>query len=120
MLGNTSRGTLSLTTNTELSYDVGIKCFKTFRSLYNLQQSCSPPDTRITLFIAYLYLAGYKYATTHSYFAALMFYTETFRIIDSTDHFLIRKLFQGIQRTLSHTHTLLPITLRILNRIIPT
>lgn len=110
----------SVAVNTRQTHTAGINSFETFRQSPNLPSLWPPLDTHITRFIAYLSLSGYKYSTAQSYIAAISFYSKAIYNVDSTNHFIIRKLLQGMQRTTLHKDTRLPITLQLLNKIIPT
>lgn len=110
----------SVAVNTRQTHTAGINSFETFRLSHNLPSLWPPLDTHITRFIAYLSLSGYKYSTAQSYIAAISFYSKAIYNVDPTNHFIIRKLLQGMQRTTLHKDTRLPITLQLLNKIIPT
>lgn len=110
----------SVAVNTRQTHTAGINSFETFRRSHNLPSLWPPLDTHITRFIAYRSLSGYKYSTAQSYIAAISFYSKAIYNVDPTNHFIIRKLLQGMQRTTLHKDTRLPITLQLLNKIIPT
>ena len=109
----------SVATNTKASHEVGIKSFESFCSLHSLQPTWPPPSSHITRFVAYLSLAGYKHSTAQTYIAAISFQAKTLYNVDPTDHFIIKKLLQGMLRTRTHKDSRLPITLQLLQRIIP-
>jgi hypothetical protein len=101
---------------------VGIKAYESFRSLHtcSLQSTWPPPNFHITRFDAYLSLAGYKHSTAQSYITAISFQAKTLYNVDPTDHFIIQKPLQGTLRTRIHKDSRMPITLQLLQRIIPT
>lgn len=110
----------SIAVKTKQAHAVGINVFETFCHFQKLQNVWHQPGTHITRFIAYLSLSGYKHSTAQSYIAAISFYTKAFYNVDPVNHFITRKLLQGMQRTLPNKDSRLPITLELLNTILPT
>ena len=71
------------------------------------------------MFIAHLSIHGYKPSTARSYTSAIAFQCKVLGCSDPTKHFLLGKLLEGMSKTSQTTALRLPITLEILNKIIP-
>lgn len=71
------------------------------------------------MFIAHLSITHYKHSTAKSYIAAISFKCKSHTLYGPTKTFVIQKLFQGMKRSTNAADTRLPITLDILQTIIP-
>nr|XP_034336141.1 uncharacterized protein LOC117692458 [Crassostrea gigas] len=109
----------SMSVNTSEAYRVGIQAFEQFRIGQGLSLVWPPPDTHLNMFIAHLSIKHYKHSTAKSYIAAMSFKCKSHTLYDPTKNFVTQKLLQGMRRSTNTADTRLPITLDILQTIIP-
>ena len=72
----------------------------------------------ITKFVAYLSLQKFSYSTVATYLSGLSFFLKTNSIPDFTDNFLVRKLLQGLKRDSGKEDARLPITSKLLSKLV--
>lgn len=108
-----------MSVNTSEAYRVGIQAFEQFRIGQGLSLVWPPPDTHLNMFIAHLSIKHYKHSTAKSYIAAISFKCKSHTLYDPTKNFVTQKLLQGMRRSTNTADTRLPITLDILQTIIP-
>ena len=109
----------SLAVNTMDSYAVGVRRLESFRSQYGFDQCWPPSIETLSLFIASLSLQGLAFKTAKSYLSAIAFQCKLKSVEDVTKHFVIKKLLDGMERTGSKKMVRLPITISMLNSIVP-
>ena len=101
------------------SYAVGVRRLESFRSQYGFDQCWPPSIETLSLFIASLSLQGLAFKTAKSYLSAIAFQCKLKSVEDVTKHFVIKKLLDGMERTGSKKMVRLPITISMLNSIVP-
>lgn len=80
-----------------------------------------PPSLEdITYFVSYLSLKGLASSTAKTYLAGVGYECKITGYEDVTNHFLIRKMLEGLSRSKSAKDTRAPITLDLLKKIIYT
>lgn len=62
---------------------------------------------------------GFKHSTAKSYISAISYYCKLYHNSDPTKTFIVHKLLQGMKRSNPSTDSRLPITLDILNILLP-
>lgn len=73
----------------------------------------------IKFIVSYLSLKGYIHSNLSAYLAAISFQCKLYCHVDPTKHFMVHKLLQDMKRSNKNTATRLPITIDILNSVIP-
>lgn len=97
---------------------MGIRRFESFRTKYT-ERLCWPPTIeQLTLFIAFLSLQGLSYKTASLYLCAVGFQCKVKNVKDTTKHYIVSKMIEGIKRSKPNKSVRLPITVSILNAII--
>ena len=105
--------------NTHNTYRAGIQAFEDFRKSQGLTLSWTPTDAHLNMFIAHLSLKGFKHSTAKSYISAISYYCKLYHNSDPTKTFIVHKLLQGMKISNPSTDSRLPITLDILNILLP-
>ena len=108
-----------MSVNTHNTYRAGIQAFEQFRISQGLASVWPPIDLHLNMFIAQLSLNGFRHATAKSYISAISHFCKLYYKSDPTKTFIIHKLLQGMKRSNPRTDSRLPITLDILNTILP-
>ena len=104
--------------NTLATYKQGLNCYNAF--CVEVQGKCIwPPSLNdVVQFVAYMSLKALSFATAKAYLAGISYYCKTQDKPDVTNHFLARKVLEGLRRQKRQNDTRLPITLQLLDRII--
>ena len=84
-----------------------------------MTSSLQPTDVHLIKFIAHLSLKGFKHLTDKSYIFAISYFCKLYHNSDPTKTFIVHKLLQGMKRSNPSTDTRPPITLDILNILLP-
>ena len=97
---------------------MGIRRFESFRIKY-AEKLCWPPTIeQLTLFIASLSLQGLSHSTASLYLCSIGFQCKIKNVKDSTKHYILSKILEGIKRSKQGQAVRLPITVSILNLIV--
>lgn len=104
--------------NTKLSYQTGLNCFEQFRDIYTIPKTWPPNVEHVVNFISYLSLHQRAPATARLYVSAISYNCKIMGVPDTTQQFLITKVLEGMKRLKHHSDTRLPITTKLLLRIV--
>lgn len=110
----------ALSESSAASYRRTFASYKAFIHQYiGLNTSPLPPNVQhLTLFIAFCYEQGFSPATISTYVSALGYIFKMGNFQDISNHFVIKKLLQGVHKSRSTRDTRLPITPDILKKLI--
>ena len=108
----------SMALNTLNSYMTGLASYEKFLSIQGLENKWPPSTDNITHFIAYLSLQGLSFRTAQLYTSAIGYKCKVSGYPDVTQHFVVRKVLEGLTRLKSKADTRLPITTFILNKLV--
>lgn len=107
----------SLAPNTKLVYSNGLNAFTKFRNQYNLKSIWPPPIDQLRTFVANLSLKITSHSTVSCYLSAVGFQCKLMDVMDTTQIFLLRKMLEGIKRTIGKKDCRLPITEDLLSKL---
>ena len=105
--------------NTQAVYRQALESFSKFIGIYFPGQYASFTHEQVALFISYLSLQDYAAATISAYVAGLSFHLRSQDRCDVTQHFVVRLLLEGCRRRRSNVDTRCPITVGLLERLLP-
>lgn len=108
----------STSVNTNKLYATGIASFETFRLEYGLDPIWPRPLTHVTTFIAYLSLKNKAYNTVNCYISAINFKCKLQSSQQFSQNFLVQKMLEGLKRSKKSKDARLPISEKLLFRII--
>jgi hypothetical protein len=108
----------SLSTNSKLAYESGIASFENFRKQFCLDKAWPPPLDHVIQFIAYLSIKKCSASTAKLYLSAISFECKTRGWQDITKNFLVCKVVEGMKRLSARKDTRLPITPKVLIKIV--
>ena len=108
----------SMALNTFNSYRTGLASYEKCLSVQGLENKWPPSTDNITHFIAYLSLQGLSFRTAQLYTSAIGYKCKVSGYPDVTQHFVVRKVLEGLTRLKSKADTRLPITTFILNKLV--
>ena len=108
----------SVSVNTNRLYQTGIASFEAFRVEYDLNPIWPPPLSHVTTFIAYLSLNNKAYSTVNCYVSAINFKSKLQASSQFLKKFLVQKMLEGLKRSKKSKDTRLPISEKLLLRII--
>ena len=106
--------------NTMATYRTGLSAFNKFRDESKTAILWPPPVEQIVNFIAYLSFQGYAESTARAYVASIGYECKIRGLDDSTNRFVVSKVLEGFKRLKSKGDTRLPITEKVLARLIDT
>lgn len=104
--------------NTWKTYDTGLKSFLRFRDIYELEQMWPPRLDHVVNFVAYMSAKGLSYTTARSYITAISFNCKRLCLPDVSKKILVSKLLEGMKRLKGKADTRLPITPKLLTKLI--
>ena len=81
----------SLAVNTANAYNTGLNSLERFRTEYGMVKEWPPAVDTIVLFIAWLYLNGFKYSTARLYVNAIGFQCKMRNCLDISRNFAVQK-----------------------------
>ena len=108
--------------STKASYKRAWQLFHEFASLYNFAKAVPLSLEAVIMFISYLNMLGYKPKTIDSMMSGLGYVHKVYgydKTQDTTNHFIVRKVLHSLRKTNPSEDLRLPITIEILQRIIP-
>lgn len=108
----------SVSVNTNRLYQTGIASFEAFRVEYDLNPMWPPPVPHVTTFIAYLSLKNKAYSTVNCYVSAINFKSKLQAGSQFSQNFLVQKMLEGLKRSKKSQDSRLPISEKLLFRII--
>ena len=109
----------SVASGTRAAYQSSVEAFQRFRISCAMDTSWPATTKQVMAFVAHLSLSGNAPSTIAVRVSAISFLHNMYCWVDPTQHFLIRKMIEGCRRSKGGKDSRKPITLTILNRIIP-
>lgn len=108
----------SFSKNTHASHITGLAAFDTFRHEQGLSNTWPPTLDQLAHFIATLSIRGLAPNTVHAYISAISTRCKLSSVVDTTKHFVITKLLEGMKRSTNKLDTRLPITGGLLSKLL--
>lgn len=109
----------SVAESTLQTYNRGLSSFHQFRLKFGFDNVWPVPVFDIMCFIANSFQNGLSHSTINCYLAGISFFSKINNHEDNTQNFVVRKMLEGIKRTVgSPKDGRLPITRDLLKRII--
>lgn len=108
----------SIAQNTAKTYKTGLTAFENFLNFQKLPMIWPPPLENIVHFVSYLSLQGLSANTADSYISAIGYNCKIMNVPDVTQNFIVKKVLEGMKRLKRRADTRLPITPRILCKIV--
>lgn len=107
----------SLAENTKFVYENAKRVFEDFRVQFKFNSVWPPPLAHLVNFVLHLSNKKIAPSTVRTYIAGLSFYSKCFGGEDHTHNFLLKKILEGMRRTVSSKDTRAPITLDMLKEM---
>ena len=105
--------------STQATYETCWESFRTFLFTIALDCTLPVPPHLVGLYIAYLYQHNYKAPTIRTHLSALAYPHNMLGLKDPTNSFLVSKLLKGVSVLIPSGDVRLPVTLDILNSLMP-
>lgn len=103
---------------TKAAYDQGIEQFTNFRIRCGLKQLWPAPSSHMIHFVASLSLQGKAHSTVRTYLAGVSNKHKMNNWNDPTQHFVVKKLLEGLARSSKQCDTRAPITFQRLQQLV--
>ena len=102
-------------------YENAIQSFERFRNRFGIENIWSPPIDHLINHIAFLSIKkkGYSPATAKSYISGISYKIKINNLEDRTQSCILKRMLQGMQRLDKKNDSRTPITIDILQKIIP-
>lgn len=104
--------------STARQYGVALRLFNEFRREHMLETIWPVPLEDIMSFIAYMFRLELSHSTINCYISGLSFHHKISNLTDNTQLFVVRKLLEGVKRSKRQLDKRLPITIKLLDRIL--
>lgn len=99
-----------MSVNTANVSGVGLSQFNKFRASYMLPAVWPPPLDHILLFVSHMSIQKLWYNTVRLYICGISYQCKMLGYTDSTKHFLLNKVLEGLRRDNTEEMLRLPIT----------
>ncbi|XP_053403946.1 uncharacterized protein LOC128558485 isoform X2 [Mercenaria mercenaria] len=104
----------SLADSTHKTYNSGLRSFENFRDNMNYVKQWPPTVQQLQEYIACLSQRGYAHRTVGCHIAAIGFTFNINGLLDTTQHFKIRKMLEGMKRLQNRSDARKPISFQLL------
>ena len=105
--------------NTQAVYRQAQEAFSKFLAIYFPGEYASFSFEQVALFISYMSMQGYAASTICTYVAGISFNLRSSGRPDVTKHFVVSHLLDGCRRRRSRADTRCPITMSLLEKLLP-
>lgn len=104
--------------STTIAYENALSVFDTFRLKNHMEIIWPPHLEQLVKFIAYSSLNNRAPRTVKLYVSGIGFHCKLKNVEDVTQKFIVRKLLNGLERSVSMKDSRLPVTLDLLHKIL--
>lgn len=107
-----------MSVNTHKTYNAGLASFRSFRNSSGHNDVWPPTLLQLIEYVAYLSQKNYAYTTVNCHIAAISYKNKINNLKDETQHFLVRRLLEGLHRLKGTKDIRLPVTSNMLEQIL--